>query len=71
MNELKKAYLFDLNRIKETIRINQNKAMVYANSVMIMTCYDIGTIIEIINRYKSHEELPSYLEKRLNEKDVL
>ena len=45
MNELEKTYLFDLNRIKETIKTNQNKAMVVVNSAMIMTYYEIGTII--------------------------
>ena len=38
-------YFNDLNKIKETIRQNQNKAMVYVNSEMIMTYYEIGTII--------------------------
>ena len=42
---LEKEYLTDLNKIKETIRNNQNKAMVVVNSVMIMTYYEIGTII--------------------------
>ena len=46
MNELiNKDYLKDLQTIKETIRQNQNKAMVIANSAMIMTYYEIGTII--------------------------
>ena len=38
-------YLSDLKQIKETIRQNQNKAMVVVNSAMIMTYYEIGTII--------------------------
>ena len=38
-------YLNDLKQIKETIRSNQNKAMVVVNSTMIMTYYEIGTII--------------------------
>ena len=38
-------YINDLNRIKETIRQNQNKAMIVVNSAMIMTYYEIGTII--------------------------
>ena len=38
-------YLNDLKKIKETIRTNQNKAMVIVNSAMIMTYYEIGTII--------------------------
>lgn len=42
---LEKNYLEDLNKIKETIKINQNKAMVVVNSAMIMTYYQIGKII--------------------------
>ena len=42
---LEKEYLTDLNKIKETIRNNQNKAMLVVNSAMIMTYYEIGTII--------------------------
>ena len=42
---LETDYFNDLNRIKETIRQNQNKAMVYVNSQMILTYYEIGTII--------------------------
>ena len=42
---LDKDYLNDLNKIKETIRTNQAKAMVVVNSAMIMTYYEIGTII--------------------------
>ena len=42
---LGKDYLNDLNKIKENIRTNQNKAMVVVNSDMIMTYYEIGTII--------------------------
>ena len=38
-------YINDLNKIKETIRDNQNKAMIIVNSAMIMTYYEIGTII--------------------------
>ena len=38
-------YFNDLNKIKETIKQNQNKAMVYVNSQMILTYYEIGTII--------------------------
>ena len=34
-----------IKQIKETIRQNQNKAMVYVNSQMILTYYEIGTII--------------------------
>ena len=40
-----KEYFNDLNKIKETIRQNQNKAMVYVNSQMILTYYEIGKII--------------------------
>lgn len=40
-----KDYLNDLNKIKETIKANQNKAMVVVNSAMIMTYYQIGKII--------------------------
>ena len=35
----------DLNNTKETIKTNQAKAMVVVNSAMIMTYYEIGTII--------------------------
>ena len=46
MNELiNNDYLNDLKKIKETIRNNQNKAMVIVNSAMIMTYYEIGCII--------------------------
>ncbi|MCR5462139.1 MAG: PDDEXK nuclease domain-containing protein [bacterium] len=38
-------YINDLNKIKETIRENQNKAMIVVNSAMIMTYYEIGVII--------------------------
>ncbi len=40
-----KDYFKDLQEIKEAIRTNQNKAMVIVNSTMIMTYYEIGTII--------------------------
>ena len=42
---LEKDYFGDLQKIKETIRRNQNQAMVYVNSQMILTYYEIGTII--------------------------
>ena len=42
---IEKDYIKDLQQIKETIRTNQNKAMVVVNSTMIMTYYEIGTII--------------------------
>ena len=38
-------YLKDLVKIKETIAENRNKAMVIVNSAMIITYYQIGTII--------------------------
>ena len=43
--ELKEDYFKDLKQIKETIKQNQNKAMIYVNSQMILTYYEIGTII--------------------------
>lgn len=45
IDALEKDYLNDLNKIKETIRTNQNKVMVVVNSAMIMMYYEIGTII--------------------------
>ena len=42
---IEKDYVKDLQQIKETIKTNQNKAMVVVNSAMIMTYYEIGTII--------------------------
>ena len=42
---IEKEYFDDLQRIKDAIRTNQNKAMVVVNSAMIMTYYEIGTII--------------------------
>ena len=42
---LENDYLLDLSNIKETIRQNRNKAMIVVNSAMIMTYYEIGTII--------------------------
>ena len=38
-------YFNDLAKIKETIIENRNKAMVVVNSAMIITYYQIGTII--------------------------
>ena len=38
-------YMHDLKIIKETIKQSQSKAMVIVNSAMIMTYYEIGTII--------------------------
>ena len=46
MNEIiTNDYLIDFQKIKETIKQNQNRAMVYVNSQMILTYYEIGTII--------------------------
>ena len=45
MDIINNDYLNDLQRIKETIRNNQNKALIIVNSAMIMTYYEIGTII--------------------------
>ena len=42
---IEKDYFHDLQEIKEAIRTNQNKAMIVVNSAMIMTYYEIGTII--------------------------
>ena len=42
---IEKDYFHDLQEIKEAIRTSQNKAMVVVNSAMIMTYYEIGTII--------------------------
>jgi len=42
---IEKDYFKDLQEIKEAIRTNQNKAIVVVNSTMIMTYYEIGTII--------------------------
>lgn len=44
-NILEKDYFNDLKKIKETIWQNQNKAMVYVNNQMLLTYYEIGTII--------------------------
>ncbi|MDE7161187.1 MAG: PDDEXK nuclease domain-containing protein [Anaeroplasmataceae bacterium] len=45
LNILEKDYAEDLNKIKQTIRENQYKAMVVVNSTMILTYYQIGSII--------------------------
>ena len=42
---LEKDYFNDLFKIKEAIKQNQNKAIVYVNRQMILTYYEIGTII--------------------------
>lgn len=59
---IEKDYLTDLNKIKETIRTNQNKAMVVVNSAMIMTYYEIGTIINQIKRWGN-----KYIERLSND----
>ena len=59
---LENSYLNDLQNIKEVIRQNQNKAMVVVNSVMIMTYYEIGTII---NKRKTWGS--KYIEKLSND----
>ena len=50
-NILETSYLEDLKKIKETIRENQNKIMVVANKGMIITYYQIGTIINQRNKW--------------------
>lgn len=42
---IEEEYLLELNRIKDTIKRNQNKAMVVVNSAIILTYYEIGNII--------------------------
>ncbi|MDE7214138.1 MAG: hypothetical protein K2N42_06120, partial [Anaeroplasmataceae bacterium] len=42
---LEKSYFEDLQKIKDTIKANQYKAMVIVNSTMILTYYEIGSII--------------------------
>ena len=42
---LENSYLNDLDKIKETIKENRSKALVVVNSAMIVTYYQIGTII--------------------------
>ena len=59
---LEKDYFNDLNKIKETIKNNQNKAMVYVNSALIMTYYQIGTIINERKTWGS-----KYIEKLSND----
>lgn len=59
---IEKDYLTDLNKIKETIRTNQNKAMVVVNSAMIMTYYEIGTIFNQRKRWGN-----KYIERLSND----
>ena len=42
---IEQEYFIELQRIKETIKLNQNKTMVVVNSAMIITYYEIGSII--------------------------
>ena len=42
---IEKEYLLELQKIKDTIRKNQNKAMVIVNTAAIINYYEIGTII--------------------------
>ena len=42
---IEKEYFDDLKKIKETIKSNQNKAMVVVNSALIINYYEIGIII--------------------------
>ena len=42
---IEQEYLIELQKIKNTINQNQNKAIVMVNSAMLMTYYEIGTII--------------------------
>ena len=44
-NIIEKEYFDDLKKIKETIKSNQNKAMVVVNTSMIINYYEIGVII--------------------------
>ena len=55
-------YLSDLKQIKETIKQNQNKAMFVVNSAMIMTYYEIGTIINMRNKWGN-----KYIERLSND----
>ena len=42
---IEKEYFDDLEKIKETIKTNQNKAMVVVNTSMIINYFEIGIII--------------------------
>ena len=42
---IEKDYLIELQRIKETIKQNQNKAITFINNAAIINNYEIGTII--------------------------
>lgn len=60
-NKIDKSYLTDLQKIKETISENRYKTLVVVNSAMIMTYYQIGTIIN------ERKEWGSKYIKRLSE----
>ncbi len=65
LENFEKDYFNDLKKIKETIRENQNKAMVVVNSAMIMTYYEIGTIINERKTWGSKyiQNLANYLKE--------
>ena len=42
---IEKDYLKDLQKIKDTIKHSQNKAMVIVNKTMVIAYYEVGTII--------------------------
>ena len=48
---IEKDYIKDLQQIKETIRANQNKAMVVVNNELIKTYYEIGKILGGLIKY--------------------
>ncbi len=62
ITSFEKNYLKDLSKIKETIKQNQNKAMIVVNSAMIMTYYQIGTIINERKQWGN-----KYIEKLSND----
>lgn len=49
--ELEEKYFADLQKIKNTIYENRNKAMVVVNSAMIVTYYQIGELINLRNKW--------------------
>lgn len=59
---IEKEYLIELQRIKNTINENQNKAMVIVNSAAIINNYEIGIII---NERKAWGN--KYIEKLAND----
>ena len=42
---IEQDYLIELQRIKNTIKQNQNKAMIVVNTASIINNYEIGVII--------------------------